>query len=87
MSTDTPDEWSTDQNALFMRMHRFMVENPRMFMHPQAADISAEHWACTAHNAAWHAADLMALDDDTALVIVDADTGEEMARESDGVVQ
>ena len=85
--SDTPDEWSAAQNALYIRMHRFVVENPRMFQHPNADDVPMEYWACTAHNVAWHAAELLALDDDTALVIVDADSGEEMARESDGALQ
>lgn len=84
---DTPDEWSGAQDMLFVRMCRFMVENPAMFQHPGAAPVPPEHWACTAHNASWHAADLMETSAGVALVIVDPESGDELARESDGVLQ
>jgi len=79
---DTPDEWTHEQQALFVRMLRFMSENPGVFQHPDATPVPLKHWECIAHNASWHAADVMGLDAETALVIVDADTDEELARES-----
>jgi hypothetical protein len=84
---DLPDEWNEAQVAMFTRMSRFMEANQHVYKHPAAPMADAVHWACVAHNAAWHAAEMLALEDDSALVVVDVDTEHELARETDGTLQ
>lgn len=78
---ELPDDWLPGQVALYERMFTFMIENPTMFQHPDAAPPSLEHWLTTAHNAAWHAAELTELGPDDVLIIADAATDVELARE------
>jgi hypothetical protein len=71
---DTPDDWTDEQNRVFTRVHRFMSENPAVFMRPGEPLLSAETWGTLAWNAAWFSA--QALIDDELLTIVASDDDE-----------
>jgi hypothetical protein len=85
MSTDTPKNWTSEQNALFRRLHQLMTESQSVFMHPEAARLSDEHWSTVALNAAWTAAEMTGSDDK--IVFRDGETGEVLASEHDGELQ
>lgn len=79
MSDDTPDHWNDAQRRVFQRVLRFMSENQPLFMPPSAAQLPADVWQVLSWNCAWMAAE--AGDEDTTIVIHDADTDVELARE------
>lgn len=73
---DTPEEWTEAQNALFVRVYRFMIGNQSAVRHPKCFEISPAHWQTICHNAAWTAAEMLETDD---LTVLDADTEEVVA--------
>lgn len=85
MSADTPKHWTAEQNELFGRLHKLMTESQSVFMHPDAARISDEHWSTVALNTAWTAAVMIGSDEP--VVFRDPETGEVLASEHDGELQ
>lgn len=59
MNLKLPPEWTSEQVAVFQRVHAFMTNSPEAFRHPQAAVIPVEHWSTTCWNVAWYAADVV----------------------------
>lgn len=85
MSQNTPDHWSPDQDRVFSRLYRFMSEHQPLFVKPGATAMPDDEWSTLSWNASWMAAE--AMDPDSNVVVVDADTDEELAREHDGAMQ
>lgn len=56
---DTPDRWSDAQKSLYSRLIVAILDNPKMFRHPQEPAVVAEHWETTARNVAWIAAEML----------------------------
>ena len=73
---DTPDDWTDEQNALFVKLYKFIIANQPAMKHPDAPSLPPEHWQTIAHNTAWSAAEFLDADD---LTIRDADSDEVMA--------
>lgn len=78
MSGQTPDDWTDQQNNLFSRLLRFTSENQKHFMRP-GCHIPQADWDVLCWNLSWMAA--AALDEDSEIVICDAETEEEITRE------
>jgi hypothetical protein len=85
MSADIPSDWTSEQRALFSRLHKLMTESQSVFMHPDAVRLSDEHWSTVALNAAWTAAEMIGSDDK--IVFRDRETGEVLATEHEGELQ
>lgn len=49
--------WSNQARAVFNDTYSVMMDNPQLFLHPQAKRAPAEHWRTTSWNAAWIAAE------------------------------
>lgn len=85
MSPDMPKDWTSEQRALFCRLHKLMTESQSVFMHPDAERLSVEHWSTVALNAAWTAAEIIGSENH--IVFRDIETGEMLATEHDGELQ
>lgn len=57
--SDTPDDWTPAQNALFTRVYEHMIRNQAMFVRIGAPKVAPADWEVTAWNAAWFAATVM----------------------------
>lgn len=55
--SDTPDDWTSEQNDVYRRVLAFMSRNPQAFVHPDAEPVPPIFWGTTCHNAAWFAAE------------------------------
>lgn len=78
----TPEEWTAEQNAMFVKVYRFLIANQPAVKHPSAPMASEEHWQTICHNAAWTAAEFMDTDD---LRVIDLDTEEVLAQSPQGL--
>jgi hypothetical protein len=78
----TPEDWSNQQNATFMRVYRFMLTNQAAMNHPKAAPMPVDHWHTVCHNAAYVAAESLETSD---FRILDADTQELIAYSPQGL--
>lgn len=77
---DTPDDWTPEQNAMFSRMFRHMLEAQPMFTHPDAPRVADEHWETTCWNAAWFA--VACGEDAGTWVHLDSESGDVLAVET-----
>jgi hypothetical protein len=73
--SDTPDNWTPEQQAFFTKAFRFFSANQAIMVHPDADTVPQEHWQTTAWNAAWLAT-IMHGDLDAEVVVTDGDTDE-----------
>lgn len=80
--SDTPEDWTDEQNDMFVKLYRFMIGNQQAIRHPRAAEVTQEHWQTICHNAAWSAAEFMDTDD---LTIIDAGTEIVLAQSPKGL--
>jgi hypothetical protein len=80
--SDTPEEWTEEQNTMFVRLYRFLMANQYAVRHPRSPEIIQEHWQTICHNAAWSAAEFMDTDE---LTIIDSDTEEVLAQSPRGL--
>jgi hypothetical protein len=51
-----PDDWTSEQNALYHAVLAFASCEQAAFSHPAAAAMPPEHWATLCHNFAMYAA-------------------------------
>lgn len=80
--SDTPDDWTDEQNAMFVKLYKFMIGSQSAVKHPDAPEASADHWQTICHNAAWSAAEFMTTDD---LTIIDTETEQVLASSPKGL--
>lgn len=73
---DTPEEWTDEQNQLFVRVYRFMIANQSGVRHPDSQEIAPAQWQTICHNSAWAAAEMLETDD---LTILDTETEQVIA--------
>ena len=80
--SDTPEDWTDEQNAMFVKLYKFMVRSQAAIRHPDSPEVPAEQWQTICHNAAWSAAEFVDADD---LTIIDADTEQVLAHSPKGL--
>lgn len=55
--------WNSDGRRVFNELYGAMMDDQTVFQHPKAGEVPAKHWATTAWNAAWVAADAASPDE------------------------
>lgn len=80
--SDTPEDWTDEQNAMYVKLYKFMLTNQDAIRHPKSSELPHEEWQTICHNAAWGAAEFLDTDD---LTIIDTETEQVIAASPKGL--